>query len=302
MPEEVIPHNDEEMSDDEQAMWEEIGKDLQPNKVLDRLVAHQKSITSNLTTVSSLLAGFGGISAGVAINRDTWYLAGIPVIPVMALATSVLAGTAILLALRARSPRFGTANPQDAYSVRDYVSWEIDQNQQSLTTASKVFFAAAATATATAAVAGIVAVFDPTNDPTAGPRNLASLSATLGDKDAVTIHLGGSIENLRDDDQVSVTVTSVGTRGDDTDVDITLIDLDVYPDADGTVTFDHDGTAPINSAEATATITIKQSTVTEPESFTLDVSYPEVPAPTAADPTKQSQGSTESSDPADPAG
>jgi hypothetical protein len=277
-----------EMSDDEHQMWEEAAKDLTPPKTLSRMLTQQEFIVDNVSKVGTLLAGVSGITAAITITRTTWYWHGIPVIPVCTLITTALAGLAVLLSLIARRPAFEFVNINDAYDIRRYFQSATASGKRMLTTSWVIFLAAILSAVATAVAAGIGAITEPPLDPTDGPRNEASLSATAGEKGAVTVKVGGSITNIPDDQFITIKVTSNPQRKPGQSKErrvVTLISTKAYPNGEGTAAIDLEASVPIGGSRAKAIIEVRKvlgrSVV---ETFPFTTAFSQVPAPAAAEP------------------
>lgn len=263
------------MSDDEHAMWEAAGEDLTPPKTLSRVIAGQEFVVDNITKVGTLLAGVSGVTAAVVIDRSTWFVSGVPVIPVGALVTTLLSGTAVLLSFVARRPKFSYVNINDAYDVRAYYDSVTTAGKRMLGASWMAFFLAVTAALVTAVLAAVAAIADPPNDPTDGPQNQTSFGATVGDKGAVTLHMGGAISNIPEGRKVAVEV--VATGGVSNDARGALISTIVYPDDTGKVTLDLEAQAPASTSEATATITVTKGSIREQE-YTLRADFAEAPA------------------------
>lgn len=277
-----------EMSDDEHAMWEEAGEDLTPPKTLSRVIASQEFVVDNITKVGTLLAGVSGITAAVAIDRTTWFVSGIPVIPLGALLTTLLAGTAVLLSFIARRPKFSYVNINDAYDVRAYYDSVTTAGKRMLGASWTAFLLAVIAALVTAVLAAIAAIADPPNDPTDGPRNQTSFGATVGDKGAVTLKVGGAISNIPEGRKVAVEVVAAGEANKEAGG--ALISTVLYPDDSGKVTLDLEGQAPASTSEAKATIVVTKGSTRE-HTYTLSTEFAEVPA--AASPATSDQTATE---------
>ena len=258
-------------------MYEEAAKDLQPPKVLARIVEHNKFVISTVSTVGTLLAGLGGVTAAVAVTRTTYQWHDIPLVPVGALATSVLAALAVVVALFARRPRFEAFNTQNDILVKDYFDHEIARNRRTLKVSWFFFLSAAVAAAVTALVAGVLVLAQP-----ADPRNLAALTATVGDKGAVTVALGGTVDGLDDDQVVRVAVVS------DAQSEPVLTTI-VYPDKDGVATLAGSASAPVGGTSMTAYVEVSVSDARVVDSYELVVDHPKVPAP-AAEPAEEDKG------------
>lgn len=254
----------------------ESAKELTPEKNLDRANEHTKFIIATVGTIGTLLAGAGGVTAAIAIDRTTLYLGGIPVVPVGALVTSALAGLSVGVALWGRRPNFAEVNPLILEDVESWFAAEIDRKKKPVTWSARFFIWAAFAAVLTSVIAGVLVLADPVSTP----RNLASFSTTVADKGVVTLHLGGAVDGLDEHAHMSVVVTT-NAPGQTTGSEDRLVDVDVRPDADGKVTLDAEATAPVGSSAAVATVRAGDGDGT-PEgdkTWTLTVSYPTVPAP-----------------------
>ncbi|MGY2873492.1 hypothetical protein ACVW00_000682 [Marmoricola sp. URHA0025 HA25] len=277
------------MSADEIAMWTKAADDLAAPQVLARIAAHDKAVVSTVGTVGTLLAGLGGVTAAISITRGTFYLHGLPVVPVGALATSLLAGLAVGVALFGSRPEFAVVNTHNLLQVKKWYAQEVDRGKTTVQIASGLFIGAAFVAAATSAVAGVLAVTNAQTDP----RNLAALSTTAGDKGAVTVHLSGAVDGLDKDEHLLVAVTgdSQARAGD-------LISVEVYPDADGKATLDAEAQAPVGSTKVVAAIWVLgkgetadgATTSRSAPDFGLTATYPEVPEPEKPAPAPAATG------------
>lgn len=258
----------EEMSRGEADVWAKAAEDLTPSNSLERVTAYNQFIIGSISTVGTLLAGLGGITAAVTVTRSTKEIHGVPIIPVLALLTSVLAGAAVTTALVNRRPATDRVNTLNLYNVRDWFDKQIDLNKQRVRWASGLFIGAACVATVTAAVAGGLALASAFDDP----RNLTSVSATTGDKGAVTIHLGGAVDRLHDDQYVVVEVTSGTAKAP-------ILSQQIFPDGDGKVSLAGEAMAPAGSTSATSEVSVFASGEQHAsQSYSSTVSYAKVPA------------------------
>jgi hypothetical protein len=255
-------------------MLAESAKELTPDKNLARASEHVNFIITTVGTIGTLLAGAGTVTAAIAINRTTLYLWGVPVVPVGALLTSVLAGLSVGVALWGRRPNFTDVNPSRLDEVDAWFANEIDRKKGPVRWSARFFIWAAFTAVATSALAGLLIIIDPTERP----RNLASLSTTVAEKGVVTMHLGGAVDGLDPDADLTVTVTS-NAPVDEGANPAELIHVDVRPDADGKVTLDSEAPALAGSTRATATLSVDDGdkTTDDDPTWTLETTYPEVP-------------------------
>ena len=253
----------------------ESAKELTPEKNLDRANEHTKFIIATVGTIGTLLAGLGGVTAAITIDRTTLYLGGIPVVPVGALVTSALAGLSVGVALWGRRRKFAEVNPLILEDVDNWFAAEIDRKRRPVTWSARFFIWAAFAAVLTSVIAGTLVLADPVSTP----RNLTSFSTTVADKGVVTMHLGGTVDGLDDHAHMSVVVTT-NASGQTKGSKDRLVDIDVRPDADGKVTLDAEAIAPVGSSSAVATVRAGDGDGT-PEgdkTWTLTVSYPTVPA------------------------
>lgn len=264
------------MSEAKAKMLGESAKELTPEKNLDRANEHTKFIIATVGTIGTLLAGAGGVTAAIAIDRTTLYLGGIPVVPVGALVTSSLAGLSVGVALWGRRPKFADVNPARLEEVETWFTSEINRKKRPVTWSARFFIWAAFAAVLTSVLAGTLVIADPISTP----RNLASFSTTVGDKGVVTMHVGGAVDGLDEHAHVSVTVTT-NAPGQTKGSEDRLIDIDVRPDADGKITLDAEATAPVGSSTGIATVRAGdgEGTPKGDKTWTLTVSYPIVPAP-----------------------
>jgi len=267
------------MSADEIARWTKAAEDLATPQVLARIAAHDKAVVSTVGTVGTLLAGLGGVTAAISITRTTFYAHGIPVIPVGALLTSVLASAAVAVALFGSRPEFAVLNTNNLLKVKEWYEAEVARGKTTVQIASVLFISAAFVAAATSALAGILAITNAQTDP----RNLATVSTTFGDKGAVTVHLSGAVDGLDKDEHLVIAVTG---NAQDATAAGDLISVEAYPDENGKATLDAEAQASIGSTQVTAAIWVlgKGDTVdrTKPvpaPDFTLTASYPKVPVP-----------------------
>ena len=226
----------------------ESAKELTPEKNLDRANEHTKFIIATVGTIGTLLAGLGGVTAAITIDRTTLYLGGIPVVPVGALVTSALAGLSVGVALWGRRPKFAEVNPSILEDVDNWFTAEIDRKRRPVTWSARFFIWAAFAAVLTSVIAGTLVLADPVSTP----RNLTSFSTTVADKGVVTMHLGGTVDGLDDHAHMSVVVTT-NASGQTKGSKDRLVDIDVRPDADGKVTLDAEAIAPVGSSSAVAT-------------------------------------------------
>ena len=118
------------ISDDEAEMLDESAQELTPIKNLARATEHTKFIITTVGTIGTLLAGAGGVTAAVALNRTTVYWQGIPVVPVGALLTSVFAGLSVGIALWGRRPSFTVGNAQRLEDVKAWFEAEIGRKRE----------------------------------------------------------------------------------------------------------------------------------------------------------------------------
>lgn len=261
------------MPNDEFTMWEEAAQDLQPPKVLAKIYEHQKFVVSTVSTVGTLLAGLGGVTAAITITRTTTYWNGVPVVPACALLVSFLAGLAVVVSLVARRPRFDTVNTNNMSDVRTYILGEIDRNKNTLKVSSGLLLAAAIAAVVTSLGAGISTIAEDE-----GPRNQTSLSAAAGKGGAVTITLAGAVDRLYKDQFLSVQISSPSTDGH-------LADLTVHPDAAGKATLSAAVQAPAASTTVNAVITVRNSAGQQGASYTLSATFAAVPTSAATTPS-----------------
>lgn len=263
------------MSADEVEMWTKAAEDIKTPQVLARIGDHNKAIVSTVATVGTLLAGLGGVTAGISITRTTFYFHGAPVIPVGALATSVLAGTAVAVALFGRRPAFAVLNTNNLFAVKDWYVKEVDRGKRAVQVASGLLIVSAFVAAITSLVAGVLAVANAQTDP----RNLATLSATSGEGSAVTVQLAGAVDGLDEDEYLVVAVSSNAPAGT---ADGNLISGMIYPDGGGKATLNSSAQAPVGSTQVTATIKVLckgEAAGTASADYTLTASYPKVPKP-----------------------
>ncbi len=276
------------ISDDEAEMLDESAQELTPIKNLARATEHTKFIITTVGTIGTLLAGAGGVTAAVALNRTTVYWQGIPVVPVGALLTSVFAGLSVGIALWGRRPSFTVGNAQRLEDVKAWFEAEIGRKKRPIRWSSRMFMAAAFSAVATSAVAGLLVI----TNPVERPRNLASFSTTVAGKGEVTIHLSGAVDGLENDATLIVTVTSNAPGQDEASQPDQFIHLEVRPDADGKAALDSEAQAPVGSTQVTATLRViggDDGGSDDDHAWTLGASYPEVPAADATEtsPTDQ---------------
>lgn len=271
----------EDMSADDLAMWEEAAKDLLPPKTLAKVVERHQFVITTVSTVGTLLAGLGGVTAAITITRTTHYsqpfdsFPAIPFVPVSALLVSVLAGAAVIVSLAARRPKFTLLNTHNAYEVRDYYTTQIEHSTRILPAAYGLLLAAALLATITSGITGVVAISDPSGGPAADPRNLASLTTSVGAGGAVTATLAGAVDRVQEGHHVRVQITSDIAQAP-------LADLMVYPDGDGKASLAAETQVPVGTNNVKAVITVSDETGTQlGEKFTLRADYPAVPEPTA---------------------
>jgi hypothetical protein len=269
------------MSEDEVARWTKAAEDISTPQVLARIADHNKAVVRTVAIVGTLLAGLGGVAAAISFTWTTFYWQEIPVVPVGALTTSVLAGIAVAIALFGSRPQFALLSTDDLMDVKDWYVQEANRGKWAVRIASCFFIAAALVAATTSAVAGGLAISRAPTDP----RNLAGLSATYGRNSAVEVHLSGSVDGLDQDEHLQVAVISNAPEGT---VDGDLIGVEVYPDETGKATLDSVARAPVYSTQVTASIWVlgKGETVentTQPPTsgrdFTLTATYPKVPKP-----------------------
>lgn len=281
-PPEQEPHYDQAgapsgISDDEAKLLDESAKELTPAKNLARANEHTKFIITTVGTIGTILAGAGGVTAAVAINRTTVYWHDIPVVPLGALLTSAFAGLAVGIALWGRRPNFELGNPERLEQVKQWFEDEIGRKKAPLQWSSRMFIAAVFTAVATSVLAGVLVIATPVERP----QNMVSFSTTVADKGVVTMHLGGAVDGLDEDATVVVTVTSnAPPRSKNTDVDH-LIHMDVRPDAGGKAVLDAEALAQVGSTHAIATVRVNDGDqeAGSGEEWTMLASYPRVPDP-----------------------
>ncbi|WP_166133929.1 helicase associated domain-containing protein [Nocardioides ochotonae] len=271
----------EPMSKARAQMLRESAKELTPEKNLDRANEHTKFVITTVGTIGTLLAGAGGVTAAIAIGRSTLDLCGIPVVPVGALVTSILAGVSVGVALWGRRPNFTDVNPSRLEDVEAWFGTEIDRKKSPVTWSARIFIWSAFAAAITSAIAGILVITSAT------PRNNASLSTTVGDKGAVAIELGGAVDGVDEDGKVTVSVTTNAPRKGDAPQE--LISVEVYPDVDGKATLSGKTIAPPGSTSATAHILAGAG---NDETWDLHVSFPQVPAAPDPDATAKIASAT----------
>lgn len=234
------------LSQDEIDYLTEAAKDLTPDKVLVRIAESDKAIISTVGTIGTLLAGFGGVAAAISVTRSTVLLGDVPIIPVGALATSVLASIAVAVALVGSRPVFEKINPNNLLVVKKWLESQVSRGRRTVRIASRFFIAAALTAVVTSTLAGWLAIRDAQTDP----RSLAALEASVGDKGAVKVQLSGAVDGLDESEHLSVIVVSRPTSADAAP----LITIEVYPDGDGKVALDADAVAPTGSTQVIAKV------------------------------------------------
>jgi hypothetical protein len=240
----------ERMSPAEAAAWAEAGREITPPKVLERLASHQQFVLSNVTVLGTVLVVLGGAAATFAIRRTTAFAGDVPVVPIGALATTVAAGVAVLVALLSRRVRGQSIGGSGAMSARAYFTNEVAVRGWSLRIATSLLFLAVVLAVATAVTAGVLALVD-ADRPADEPRNMAALSATTGADGVVTVYLTGAVDGLENDEYLDVDVTSAGD---------TIVSANVYPDGGGQAELASEALVPAGSTEAQAVITVIRST------------------------------------------
>lgn len=268
------------ISDDEAEILDESAQELTPIKNLARANEHTKFIITTIGTIGTLLAGAGGVTAAIAINRTTLYWQGVPVVPVGALLTSVFAGLSVGIALWGRRPSFRTGNSQRLEDVKQWFEDEIARKKTPIRWSSRMFIAAAFTAVATSAFAGVLVIANPVERP----RNLASFHTTVADKGVVTMHLGGAVDGLDEDAILKVLATANAPIPDNGEQPDELIYADVRPDADGKVALEAEAPAPVGSTQASVTVRVDGGDDTRTDDdheWVMTATYPEVPAPSA---------------------
>lgn len=255
---------------------------LRPDKSLERLVEHQKSVLSSVSTVGTLLTGFGAITTAVVVDHDTYTVsfggADVPVVPLGTLFSVIFASMALVIALNARRPRTSTVNLDNLAAVDDWFATEYNRIERPTRIASGLLVVAVAVAILTAMLAGTIAIAD----PQPAPQNRATLALSSGEK-VVAGQLGGSIVGVPDENGVTVVVEAMPPS---TAIPAVLTRQTAYPDEDGTVAFDID-IAPVpagHSLRATLTVgVVQQGAVTDATaSFALDVAAPVAPSTTTS--------------------
>lgn len=280
----VAVHNKDALSPDEIPIWRDAAKTLTPIKTLEKISEHNKFILSTVTTIGTVLTGFGAVTATVAVSRNTYTINGFPVVPAGALLTSALASLAVAVALFGRRLEFRKVNSNNLVAVKKFYTDQVNRSKGPIKWASKFFTAAAFAAAATAIVAGVLVVSHPSN-----PRSLASMSASVGADGAVSIKVSGTVDGLGNDYVVSVKVF-VGDNAE-TEDDPPLIDLTISPDKDGVATISGETKAPAGSSEATAVIAVTDTADDTDDTFApLNVTYPDVT--TSATPTGSANQAT----------
>lgn len=246
------------MPDDEAAMWAKAAEGLQPPAMLVRALEHQKSVISTVATVGTLLAGLGGVTAAITAGR------GSQLVLLLTTVVSALAGSAVVTALAARRPTFDEINTHDLLEVRDYHLRELDRRRTPLRLSSGLLISAAVLAVLVALVAGGQTLLAD------GPRNLASLSTTVGAKGTVTVTLGGAVDRLGPDEHVRVQVTDGQGEGP-------LVDQTVHPDGTGTATLSAAAVVPAGSTSVTATVQVHGADGQPTTTYELSATHPPPP-------------------------
>ena len=103
-----------------------------------------------------------------------------------------------------------------------------------------------------------------------GPRNLASLSTTVGAKGTVTVTLGGAVDRLGPDEHVRVQVTDGQGEGP-------LVDQTVHPDGTGTATLSAAAVVPAGSTSVTATVQVHGGDGQPTTTYELGATHPPPP-------------------------
>lgn len=253
--------NSPPLSNDEASMWEEAAADLQPPKMLARALEHQKSVISTVTTVGALLAGLGGVTATITFaSGSSW--SGVPL---LTLAVSVLAGSAVLTALVARRPTFAVVNTHNLLEVRDYYQAELRRRRTGLKLSSGLLISAAGLAVLVAFLAGLQTLL------VDSPRNSSSLSTSVGAEGAVTVTLGGAVDRLGAGEHVRVEISDGRGEGP-------MVDQTVHPDATGTATLAAETVASPGPTSVTATVTVLDAEGRPTGTvYTLTATHPPVP-------------------------
>lgn len=251
------------MSAGEATMWETAAAELHPHKMLARAMEHQKAVVTTVATVGTLLAGLGGVTAAITFDGGpSW--AGISLVPLLTLAVSVLAGSAVLTALIARRPTFQMLNIHNLLSVQDYYRTELARRSVSLRISSGLLLGAASLAVLVAFLAGVNTLLPD------GPRNQASLSTSVGAGGVVTVTLGGAVEQVKDGEHVRVEISD-GQAGS------LLVDQTVYPDGAGKAAVSAQTVAPAGSTSVVATLQVLGPDAQPTTRFTLSATHPPVP-------------------------
>lgn len=265
------------MPNDDIPRYRAAAEELKPPKVLARILEHNKFVISTISIVGTLLTGLGAVTASVAVDDATFVWKGIPVVPVGAFVTAILASIAVLVALVARRPNFDVLNSNDLFDVRDYIEGQIPPAKRALKLAWFFFITSAVLATLTAIAAGVLVLIDDEE-----PRNLASLTTSVGAEGAVTAELAGSVDGLDEDQVVRVALVS------DAEPDDPILTTIVYPDEDGVAALKGSASVPVGGSSVTAYVDVLVDDADAVESYELVVEHPVVPKPTpATDPTEE---------------